>query len=388
MNDPLRALLAGCLAAAAGSAPCAASNAQQTIGRPTSPIGVRVERSGFWTIERAPNSPAAAATPLRPSGKTIYAEIAGVSNEEAEKRLREQDAMRPEFERLMAKLRAREQGNYTDVELIHRPDWAYLIYFKHAPRSTLAKYTKNPRFQARSAPYTQAELKKLIEPWINRLSGERLFTGFGLNARQGRADVDMVVSEDEVRAVARRRGWGEPPGYIHLKFDDAPVGLDVEPTVARGVRILAHGDRNLGLTHEAAFGGRIVLRDGCLLVIGLDRSEKLAYFAREVGLGRDSQGYLSLHRRSAVPEHLGRIGEEFTWPGPIPIDESAPMVKQLRERCGNAPLMHVGIPNSTAMFNARWGLPRAAPPPPPTRRPPFAPKTTTGAPAAPTTSPA
>jgi hypothetical protein len=124
------------------------------------------------------------------------------------------------------------------------------------------------------------------------------------------------------------------------------------------------------------------------LVIGLDRSEKLAYFAREVGLGRDSQGYLSLHRRSAVPEHLGRIGEEFTWPGPIPIDESAPMVKQLRERCGNAPLMHVGIPNSTAMFNARWGLPRAAPPPPPTRRPPFAPKTTTGAPAAPTTSPA
>jgi hypothetical protein len=43
------------------------------------------------------------------------------------------------------------------------------------------------------------------------------------------------------------------------------------------------------------------------------------------------------------------------------------MVSQLRARCGNAPLMHVGVPDSTAMFNARYGLTRRPAPPPPRR---------------------
>jgi hypothetical protein len=102
-------------------------------------------------------------------------------------------------------------------------------------------------------------------------------------------------------------------------------------------------------------------------VIGHGGSEQLAYFAREVGLGLDRQGYLALHRRTAERRHLGRIGEAFTWAGPIGIDESAPMVAELRARCGKAPLMHVGVPDSSAMFNARYGLPRANPPPPPRR---------------------
>ncbi|MBA2466027.1 MAG: hypothetical protein H0V46_00270 [Sphingomonas sp.] len=101
------------------------------------------------------------------------------------------------------------------------------------------------------------------------------------------------------------------------------------------------------------------------MVIGFDGHEQLAYFAREVGIGRDSSGYLSLHARAATRRHLGRIGEMFTWAGPIGIDERAPMVARLRAVCGDAPLMHVGVPDSSAMFNARYGLPRALPPPPP-----------------------
>lgn len=364
MKDRARFLLAGCLVAAACSASPAASNEQADAAAPL-PVGATVEASGFWTVETAPDSPTEPRAAPAERKLTIYAEIAGVSNEEAEKRRKAQEAVRPEFERLMATLRTKERGNYTDAELIHRPDWAYLIYFKRNPEATLARYTKNPRFQARSAPYTEAELKTLIKPWVDRLSAERLFTGFGLNARQGRADVDMLVSEDEYRVLAQRNGWDEPPAYINLKFDGAPVGPDVDPAVAKGVRVFPHGDRNLGLVNQAAFGGRVVMRDGCLFVIGLDRTEKLAYFAREVGLGRDEQGYLSLHTRTAEPRHLGRIGETFTWAGPIPIDETAPMVKELRAQCGNAPLMHLGIPESSAVFNARYGLPRGPVPPPP-----------------------
>jgi hypothetical protein len=364
MIDRTRMLLAACLLSVA----CTASSAQPPAEAQL-PVGAQSERSGFWTILTAPDSAPEAREPKRSANNelTFYAQLAGVSNAEAAKRMKEQERTRPEFERLMRTLRTAERGNYTDAELIHRPDWAYLIYFKRNPAATLARYTKNPRFQARSAKYTSGELERLTKPWIDRLNAERLTTGYGMNARRGTADVDMVVSREEFDEIARRNGWGPVPEYLNLKFDTAPVGPSIAPAVARGIRIFAQGDRNLGATNQAALSGRIVLKDGCFRVIGFDGKEQLAYFARQVGLGLDRDGYLSLHARAAKPRHLGRIGEWFTWAGPIGIDESAPMVSQLRARCGNAPLMHVGVPDSTAMFNARYGLTRRPAPPPPRR---------------------
>jgi hypothetical protein len=363
MIDRAHVLLAGCLVAAA----CTASAAQSPPARVQLPVEAQVERTGFWTILTAPDSPPGAREPARSYNNelTFYAQLAGVSNAEAAKRMKAQEATRPEFERLMRKLRTNERGNYTDAELVHRPDWAYRIYFKRNAAATLAKYTKNPRFQARSARYTSAELQRLSKPWIDRLNSERLTTGYGMNARQGTADIDMVVSRAEFDAIAKRRGWGAPPEMINLEFGDAPTGDAVDPAVMPGIRIFPQSDRNLGIVNQAALGGRIILRDGCLRVVEHDGNEQLAYFGREVGLGLDRRGYLSLHRRGPQAAHLGRIGEMFTWAGPIGIEEQAPMVAELRARCGNAPLMHVGVPDSSAMFNARYGLPRAPPPPPP-----------------------
>lgn len=265
----------------------------------------------------------------------------------------------------MRQLRTREKGNYTEAELIHRSDWAYLIYFKRQPEQTLRKYTRNPRFQARSAPYTEEELRTLSKAWVDRLSQERLFTGYGVNARQGRLDVDMVVGEDEFATIAERNGWEPIPGYLNLKFDKPPVGPAVEQGLASSIRIFPQSDRNLGLHNQAGYSGRIILRDGCFKVIGFDGKEQLAYFPRDAGLYRDPQGYLALRTRSEQPRHLGRIGEEFSWAGPIAVGENAPMVRELRDLCGDAPLMHVAIPESSALFNARYGLPRNPPPPPP-----------------------
>lgn len=371
----MRILFLACLSAAACSD---AAPSQRVAGSEAGaaherviPEGARVQASGFYTVEQAPDSPAEPRKPRGPKNEqTFYAELAGVSNEEAAKRLKEQEALRPQMERLLEQLRTRERGNYTDAELIHRPDWAFLLFFKRDPDATLAKYTKNPRFQARHARYTEQELQKLAQPWIDRFTPERLFTGYGMNARQGRAEIDMIVGEEEYAAIAARNGWEALPDYIHLRFDAAPVGDAVDPRVAQGIRIFAQSDRNLGIIHQAAFGGRIVLRDGCLFVIGHDGKEQLAYFGREVGLGLDPQGYLALHSRTAEPRHLGRIGERFTWAGPIGIGEDASMVTELRARCGTAPLMHVGIPESSAIFNARYGLPTVPVPPPPPHPPP------------------
>ena len=96
-----------------------------------------------------------------------------------------------------------------------------------------------------------------------------------------------------------------------------------------------------------------------------------AYFPREVGLNVDPQGFLALRIRAREPRHLGRIGETFSWAGPIGIGENAPMVKKLRDRCGTAPLMHLSIPESEPLMDARYRHlrePINPPPPPPGKR--------------------
>jgi hypothetical protein len=339
------------------------------------PAGARIERSGFFTIEQAPPSPVPPG--VRPGGapseRTFYAELAGITNAQAAKRLREQEALRPMAERLVQKLRTQERGNFTDVEIVHRPDWAYHLYFKRQPERTLARYTHNPRFKARWSRYSNAELQKLAQPWIDRFTEERLTTGYGMNARRGTADIDLLVGAEEFAAIAKRNGWGAIPEFLNLKFDRAPVGPAVDPLAIAGVRIFPQTDRGLGIINMAGFRGRILLRDGCFLVEqpGAPNRVSLAYFPREVGLYRDPEGFLALRTRTREPRHLGRIGENFSWAGPIAIGEEAPMVAELRAQCGSAPLMHLSIPESDPSRNARYPhLTKSwiASPPPPVKR--------------------
>jgi hypothetical protein len=334
------------------------------------PVAAKVEPSGFLTIEQAPPSPAPPdATRARAkTERTFYAELAGTSNAEAGKRLREQEALRPTAERLVAQLRAKERGNFTDVEIVHKPDWAYHLYFKRQPEKTLAKYTRNPRFKARWSRYNRAELQKLAQPWLDRFQAERLTTGYGMNARRGTADIDMLVGEDEFGAIAARKGWGSIPDFLNLKFDEAPAGAAVDPLAAKAVRIFPQSDRSLGIINQAGFRGRIVLRDGCFMVDQPPTS--LAYFPREVGLYIDPQGYLALRTRTREVRHLGRIGENFSWAGPIGVGEESPMVRELRTRCGKAPLMHLSVPQSESLFLSRYPhLRQPVHPPPPAANP-------------------
>ena len=372
MRAPLLMVSAALSLAAASSAeqPGSAVAALPVAEAPPAvPRGARVEPSGFWTVEQAPASPAQPSAPSRrQTERTFYAELAGVSNAEAARRMREQEALRPTAERLVRQLRARERGNFTEVEIVHKPDWAYLLYFKREPEKTLAKYTRNPRFKARWSRYTSGELRALSKPWIDRFEKERLFTGYGMNARQGTADIDMIVSEGEFAAIAARHGWGKVPAFLRLKFDTAPAGAAVDPRIGKGVRLFPQADRNLGIIHMAGFSGRIALRDGCFIVDqpGSPGTSSLAYFPREVGLYLDPQGYLALRTRAREPRHLGRIGESFSWAGPIGVNEEMPMVRELRARCGNAPLIHLSVPESESLFLARYPhLRRPVPPPPP-----------------------
>jgi hypothetical protein len=342
------------LKASALSMAALAASASSAAG----PTGARVEPSGFASIATAPMTPARRPEPNRgPKDEPgFYAQLAGVSQAEATKRIDAQNAMRPEFERLLATLRAREPGNFTDARMFHKPDWGYEIYFKRDAASTLAKYTRNPRYKPATAPYSQAELEAIAKPWTDRFTAQRLTSGWGTDDTYGTIDVMMDVTEAEYAEVAAREGWGSVPAPIKLSFAKPLPSPSVDPRVAPLVRVFAQNDRSTGIQLEALGGGRIYMRDGCLFTqTAGDKTEKLAYFHRETGIGLDGQGYLALVDR-ATGKAKGRLGEMFSWGGPNEVSEASPMVKRLRAQCGNAPLFNVGNPESRNVFRTRYSL--------------------------------
>ncbi|MGI8611774.1 MAG: hypothetical protein ACR2KH_05825, partial [Sphingomicrobium sp.] len=116
------------------------------------PTGAKIEPSGFASVGQVPPTPLPAKPPPaenRPKDERgFYAQMAGISDAEAAKRVREQQVTRPQFEKLLATPRKREAGNFTDARLVHKPDWAYVLYFKRDPERTLAKYIKRAHFKA------------------------------------------------------------------------------------------------------------------------------------------------------------------------------------------------------------------------------------------------
>lgn len=309
------------------------------------PIGAKAEPSGFITIEAVPPMPLPPKTTIVPSGRPAgRPEVVPA-----------QEALRPEFERLLATVRKREAGNFTDVRMVHEPDWAFVFYFKRDPDRTLAKYTRQPRFKAARARYSHEELQAIAKPWVERFMAQRMLTGHGTDATYGKARMDLVVSEAEYREIADRKGWGPIPDAIELGFSSGVRGGAVPEIVRPMIRIFAQSDRDLGITNQALLGGRIMLRDGCFYVQTPAQPERLVYFPREVGLALDPQGYLAL--RSRVDGRLiGRVGEQFNWGGPIGMAPDAPMVRELHDRCGNDPIEHVGMLSSSVEFRQRYGI--------------------------------
>jgi hypothetical protein len=314
------------------------------------PTGATIEPSGFATVERAP----AVAYPDEPPpaetwpGETAwYARSHGLSVAEAQRRQREQQALRPEFERLIELLRVREPSNFTAPRVVHKPDWAYVLYVKRNPQRTLAKYTSHPRIKAGLARYTEEELRTLAKPWVDRFIVHKLAGGWGSDATYGRAEIMMNVTEEEYRAIAARQGWGPVPDAVVLRFSGPLYHPRVEERATPFVRIFAQNSRSTTIQLEAGFSGRITLRDGCLY-----SGNALAYFHRETGIGIDEQGYLAFTDRH-TGKSKGRIGEWFSWAGPNSISEDMPMVRELRQRCGKAPIENVGNPESAAQFRVR-----------------------------------
>lgn len=315
------------------------------------PTGAKIEGSSFATVERAPPVPYPDEPPPpehQPQGPAAwYARDLGISYDEAERRQSQQQTLRPEFERLIALLQVREAGNFTGPRIVHKPDWAFVLYFKRDPERTLAKYTNHPGIRAAPARYTREELAAVVKPWVDRFASRNIAGGWGMDATFRAAEIMMNVTEEEYRAIADREGWGPVPQAVRLAFSAPLAHVSVEDQAKPFVRIFAQNSRSAIRQPEAGFFGRITMRDGCLY-----SGNRLAYFHRESGIGLDEQGYLAIRDRR-TGKSTGRIGEWFVWAGPNQISEDMPMVRELRQRCGAAPIDNVGNPESAAQFRVQ-----------------------------------
>lgn len=324
------------------------------------PTDARIQSSGFATILHAP-SPAYPEEPPPPENRPVggeaawYARDRNITEAEARKRLAEQRALHPEFERLIATLRKQESGNFTAPRMVHAPDWAYEFYFKREPAATLARYTSNPRFEAALARYTRAELDALIQPWATRLQEAGVLDGYGSDETRGTAEFMLAMTRAEYEHMAAREGW-QLPDAIKLAFAPELYGPAVDQRAAPFVRLFPQSERATGIVLTSATSGRIVLQDGCLRVLRPNQAPALAYFAKEAALTIDDQGYLAVRNRdprAGSPGQMGRAGEVFVWGGYGEVTEGMAMVADLRKHCGSGPIAHVGNPTSLHHFRVR-----------------------------------
>ena len=213
------------------------------VPAPVIPKGARIGAAGFATIRVAPPSPTGDVKPQRPTYRTVsewYAQEHGLTIVEARKRLADQQALMPAFERLRVRLAQAEPDNYVDAKIVHRPDWGYVLYFKRDPEATLRKYHIHPRFQAARASSTRAEVEKLLAPWIKRFSDAKILSVYGVGAVNGPVELSIEVTAEEYRTFASPDGRFEivvyripsriampgqssdSPGYFQLR--DARTG--------------------------------------------------------------------------------------------------------------------------------------------------------------------
>ena len=320
-----------------------------------------VGESGFATILRAPPSPTSDVKSERPTYNgpiEFYAQEEGLTIAEARKRISEQLGFAPIFERLQERLRRLEPDNYISARINHKPDWSYTLFFKRDPEATLRKYQVNPRFKAAKAVYTEAELKALAAPWLERFTKAGIVDVYGTDPIAGRVSMTIPITRAQFDAIAAREGWGAVPAPISLHFAANHQVPRVDPRVAPYLRGFASASRATTLQMERGEGGRVVLDKGCLRLAGAYSAKArgkvkgpLVVFRRETGIGLDAQGYLAIiDRRTGKPK--GRIGELWVWAGPNP-DKEFDGLEELKAECGDGPIANVGNPESEARSNAR-----------------------------------
>jgi len=245
-------------------------------------------------------------------------------------------------------------------EVAPAPDYTSLIL----PPEQLPASDEIERPPTASPP---PDAKAIGDLWLARLERHHALMGSGL---AGKAEDDPVSSIDTLLtarafdAWVAQNGW-QAPRHIAWRFQQELRHPEIAPEAVGAVRVWPASTVRTGWQLEAAFTGRITLRDGCVYVTQPDSAEPaLAWFHAETGLGRDDHGYYTLVNRGSG-ETMARLGEEMQWAGPNHVDPAAPAVAALRAACGDHPVVGVGNPEALERIYVRYPHLRSVNIPPP-----------------------
>ena len=328
---------------------------------PALPPQATLDDAGFLNIGTVPRTPFATEPPPERSTEddavAQFARRYGLSRDAAYAAMMSNGpaGLHEEIEALQERLRVSEPGNFVEMRMVREPDVKMEVWFKRDGAATLARYTDNPRFVARAGGLTLAEAEALSNKWFDRFSTAGLSFGGGFGGTDGILDVDVGISEREFDEIAGARGWGDwrsAPIRVHFAAERLPALRADAAHLADTIRSFPRTRQAAGMVLSVAMWGRVELQNGCFRFRSdLDRRDgHLAVFDRTTQLGLDEQGYL------AVFDSLGgdraRIGETFVFGGYPEPQASDPDIATLRERCGDAPLVNVGRPQSRTLFDA------------------------------------
>ena len=324
----------------------------------------------YPSVETAPPAGFGEAPPApdgRPRSQSgWYASAYGVSDEEAQRRMRLQHEVAAKIGPIRRRLEAEQAGNYADIWIEHVPEWRVVVAFVRDPEATLARYTADPLFVARRVRYSLAELQRGADDAFAQL--RRL----GIPAEGG-----IYVSDNEVRiSVGRdrseadalvRSGRVRVAPFVRILGADAldppePVSADAQ----RFVRILPLARHRTGSETAELNVGTIVLRDGCFRLDRAGGDDPLVQFGAETGVRLDGEGVLTLYQRGAGG-HEGdpaRVGERMVLGGGAGREIADPdLLAPIHGACGAGRVVTVGNPRSYAAFRRRhsaWRVDRLA----------------------------
>jgi hypothetical protein len=319
----------------------------------------------YPTIEDAPPADYGAAPPAhdeRPRGQgSWYAQTYGVSDEEAQRRMRLQREIGEEVGRLRQRLETEQRGNYADLWMEHSPDWGMFVGFKRDPEATLRRYTSHPLFRPRQVRFSLAELEAAQEDAFAQLRRLGIPAEGGTYVQDNEVRITAAIDQNEVDSLLRSgRLRVAPP--VRLTGRDALV--PAEPVAAearRFVRILPQERYRTGMETSELNLGTIVLRDGCFRLDGAGDDDPFAYFGAETGVRLDQRGALTLYRRGdgGYDGEPARVGERMVLGGGSGREISdADVISAVRAACGPGRVVYVGNPRSYAAFRARHSASR------------------------------
>lgn len=200
----------------------------------------------------------AASADAADSDAPAYAESYGVSADEAERRLAAQE----DVGRLQEAMR--DDPAFGGLYIEHEPRFRVVVLFVTEPEKNLARYTRDPLYEAAQAQYSLRTLEEGQRQLGEELERENIhFKSTSVDVKRNRVVLE-VADRTEMREAAAA-GRILLPGFVVI---DETGGVIASPQRLGPVISFPQAKYPAGGYMQALGSGELELRNGCLRLVG------------------------------------------------------------------------------------------------------------------------